>query len=86
LTLTARCGDDRRSIEQTSKEAKSLVKKLLDKDPRKRLGSEHGAADIKVLVFITCKKEEHNLTMLSLLLMVMVMLLLSRNIRSSRAR
>ncbi|ELR20463.1 serine/threonine protein kinase (Nrc2), putative [Acanthamoeba castellanii str. Neff] len=31
----------------TSKEAKSLVKKLLDKDPRKRLGSEHGAADIK---------------------------------------
>jgi serine/threonine protein kinase len=44
-------GDD---LEQTSKEAKSLVKKLLDKDPRKRLGSEHGAADIKVLLPPLC--------------------------------
>ena len=26
---------------------KSLVKRLLDKDPKKRLGAEHGAADIK---------------------------------------
>jgi len=26
---------------------KNIVKKLLEKDPRKRLGSEHGAADIK---------------------------------------
>jgi protein-serine/threonine kinase len=31
----------------TSREAKNLVKKLLEKDPRKRLGSDHGAADIK---------------------------------------
>jgi len=30
-----------------SKEIKNLIKRLLDKDPRKRLGSEHGAADIK---------------------------------------
>ena len=35
-------------VEQSvSSTAKNLVKKLLDKDPRKRLGSEHGAADIK---------------------------------------
>jgi len=38
-----------------SKEGKNLVKKLLDKDPRKRLGSEHGAADIKEHAFFKGK-------------------------------
>eukprot|EP01087_Luapelamoeba_hula_P018337 TRINITY_DN5898_c0_g1_i1.p1 TRINITY_DN5898_c0_g1~~TRINITY_DN5898_c0_g1_i1.p1 ORF type:complete len:556 (+),score=139.28 TRINITY_DN5898_c0_g1_i1:114-1781(+) len=31
----------------TSKDVRALIRRLLDKDPRKRLGAEHGAADIK---------------------------------------
>ncbi len=32
---------------QVSSNAKSLIKKLLNPDPKKRLGTSHGAADIK---------------------------------------
>jgi protein-serine/threonine kinase len=36
---------------QISSAAKSLIRRLLNKDERKRLGSHHGASDIKAHPF-----------------------------------
>jgi serine/threonine protein kinase len=40
--------------EYMTKEAKDLIKRLLIKDPKRRLGSKRGAADIKEHPFFDC--------------------------------